>query len=165
MPGAMAAAPVLLVNCAAGATKPGARRAEHARCWRRVSIHGFHAAPNMSTSPTVLLMLLALLGFWCVGAYNRLVRLRNALVRRFAPVDEQFKLRQGLLRAQCDALGAVLGDAGMPLLEALRAAGHQADNAHERARNQKRAQDCPQRFSNRQSARKWRIPRRTRSTA
>jgi LemA protein len=77
----------------------------------------------------------AVLLFWTVGAYNRLVRLRNVLARRFVPVDEQFKLRQGLLRAQCEALGAVLGEAGPPLLDALRAACLQADNAHERARN------------------------------
>jgi hypothetical protein len=35
----------------------------------------------------------------------------------------------------------------------------------QRCCDQKRAQVCPQWFSNRQSARKWRIPRRTRSTA
>ena len=33
--------------------------------------------------------LLALLFFWAIGAYNRLVRLRSAVVKAFAVLDEQ----------------------------------------------------------------------------
>ena len=76
----------------------------------------------------------AVLLFWTVGAYNRLVSLRNVLVRGFVPVDEQFKLRQGLLQALCNALDAPLGEREPQLLEALRAACLQADSAHARAR-------------------------------
>jgi LemA protein len=76
----------------------------------------------------------AVLLFWTVGAYNRLVRLRHVLTRRFVPVDEQFKLRQRLLLQQCDALAEVLGERGAPVLDALRAACLQADNAHALAR-------------------------------
>jgi LemA protein len=87
----------------------------------------------MSTTQLAIAAGAAVLLFWTVGAYNRLVRLRNAIGRRFAPVDEQFRLRQGLLVAQCDALSALPGDAG-PALEALRAACLQAESAHARAR-------------------------------
>ena len=76
----------------------------------------------------------AVLLFWAVGAYNRLVRLRNLLVRAFAPVDEQFKLRQGLLQNLCDTLDEPPGDCEPQVLEALRAACLQADSAHARAR-------------------------------
>ena len=77
----------------------------------------------------------AVLLFWSVGAYNRLVRLRHAIGRSFAPVDAQFKQRQVLLAEQCDALAAALADQ-VPLLDALRAACQQADTAHARARAQ-----------------------------
>ena len=75
----------------------------------------------------------AVLLFWTVGAYNRLVRLRHLLVRAFGPVDEQFRQRQGLLQALCDALAAPPAEPE-PQLEALRAACLQADSAHARAR-------------------------------
>ena len=47
----------------------------------------------MSTKSIVYLVLLALLVFWTVGAYNRLVRLKNAVAREFASVDAQLRLR------------------------------------------------------------------------
>jgi LemA protein len=87
----------------------------------------------MNTSQLAFAAGTAVLLFWTVGAYNRLVRLRNAIGRSFALVDEQFKLRQGLLATQCDTLGATL-DTMPPWLDALRAACHQADTAHARAR-------------------------------
>jgi LemA protein len=46
----------------------------------------------------------AVLLFWSVGAFNRLVALRGAIVRGFAPVDEQFRLRHALLLRQAEAL-------------------------------------------------------------
>ena len=77
----------------------------------------------------------ALLLFWAVGAYNRLVRLRGELVRRFAPVDAQCGERHTLLMQQIDALAPVLANAA-PRLDALRAACQQAESArlHARAR-------------------------------
>ena len=79
----------------------------------------------------------ALLLFWGVGAYNRLVRLRGDLVQRFGPFDEQFKLRHALLLQQLDALSPVLANASAqaaPRLDALRAACQQAENACAHAR-------------------------------
>jgi LemA protein len=70
----------------------------------------------------------AALLFWLVGAYNRLVGLRGAIVRQFAPVDEQFRLRHALLHEQLEALAPLLGDSG-PALDALNAACQQAEAA------------------------------------
>src|SRR5207237_3143132 len=74
-----------------------------------------------------------LLVFWVVGAYNRMVRLRNELVARFAAVDERYRQRHALLNSQLDLLATVLA-AAAPRLEALRAACRQADAAREHAR-------------------------------
>src|ERR1700690_4070141 len=63
----------------------------------------------------------AVVVFWIVGAYNRMVSLRNALVARFAAVDELFRQRHALLEDQIELLAAALASAG-PRLEALRAA-------------------------------------------
>ena len=46
----------------------------------------------------------ALLVFWCVGAYNRLVSLRNRIANAFAPVDAQLQLRHALLARWLQAL-------------------------------------------------------------
>ena len=71
--------------------------------------------------------------FWTVGAYNRLVSLRNALVRSFDPVDLQFSTRHALLGQQIDAVGAVLSNAA-ERLETLRAACLQTDMARAHAK-------------------------------
>ena len=39
----------------------------------------------------------AVLVFWAVGAYNRLVSLRNEIARSFTPVEAQMRVRHGLL--------------------------------------------------------------------
>lgn len=75
----------------------------------------------------------AVLVFWIVGAYNRLVRLRSELVARFAAVDERYRQRHALLEQQLDLLATALV-AAAPRLEALRAACRQADAAREHAR-------------------------------
>ena len=67
----------------------------------------------------------ALLLCWTVGAYNRLVSLRNAIVKGFEPVDLQFGSRHALLQQQLDAVGGVLSNAA-ERLETLRAACQQA---------------------------------------
>ena len=82
----------------------------------------------MSTSEIVGAALAAMLVFWIIGAYNRLVRLRGAIVRAFAPVDEQIRLRHGILQQLLDALTPVLLNATQRL-EALRAAGQQVESA------------------------------------
>lgn len=81
----------------------------------------------------ILWALGAALLFWLVGAYNRLVRLRGAIVRQFVPVEVQFTQRQALLSQQLDALAAVLQNAG-PRLEALRAACRQSSAACDHAK-------------------------------
>jgi LemA protein len=42
--------------------------------------------------------------FWAVGAYNRLVSLRNAISRAFVPVDAQVRERHRLIEQWIDAL-------------------------------------------------------------
>ena len=82
----------------------------------------------MSTTQIVGLVAAAALLFWAVGAYNRLVRLRAAIVRQFVPVDEQFRQRHALLQQLLDALTPALQDAA-PRVDALRAACQQVEAA------------------------------------
>lgn len=77
----------------------------------------------------------AVLLFWSVGAYNRLVRLRNAILRRFAPVDQHLESRSSLLQRQIE-IWAQRPDAPRRDLETLRAAGSQADAARLAAKRQ-----------------------------
>ena len=51
----------------------------------------------MSTSQIVTSVVVAVLLFWCVGAYNRLVSLRNAIANAFAQIDVQLKRRYDLI--------------------------------------------------------------------
>ncbi len=71
----------------------------------------------MSSSLIALVVAAALIGFWVVGAYNRLVRLRSAINAAFAALDAQIKQRHALLQAWTAALR-----------EALDASGHQVDS-------------------------------------
>ena len=87
----------------------------------------------MTTTQIAAGTLGAVLLFWMVGAYNRMVSLRNALVARFASVDELCRQRHALLDRQLELLAAALVSA-VPRLEALRAASRQADAAREHAR-------------------------------
>ena len=82
----------------------------------------------MSTPQIVGWGVAALLLFWAVGAYTRLVRLRGEIVRRFVPVDEQFRLRHALLLQLLEALAPVLANAA-PRIDALRAACRQVEAA------------------------------------
>ncbi|HEX6707735.1 MAG TPA: LemA family protein [Albitalea sp.] len=50
----------------------------------------------------------AVLLFWAVGAYNRLVSLRNGISRAFVPVDAQIRQRHLLLEQWVDALRPLL---------------------------------------------------------
>ena len=50
----------------------------------------------------------AVLVFWAVGAYNRLVSLRNEIARSFTPVEAQIRVRHGLLERWVEALRPVL---------------------------------------------------------
>jgi LemA protein len=82
-------------------------------------------------TPTLLSVLfVAVWVFWSVGAYNRLVGLRNELLRCFAPVDDQLRARQALLQRWADGLEGT--DA--PTLESFRAACQQIEAASQHAR-------------------------------
>ena len=54
----------------------------------------------MSAAHLSIAAAVAVLVFWIVGAYNRMVALRTALVARFAPIDEACRQRQVLLDEQ-----------------------------------------------------------------
>jgi LemA protein len=51
----------------------------------------------MNTTSIVSWVVLAVLVFWAVGAYNRLVRLRNSIGNAFAQIDVQLKRRYDLI--------------------------------------------------------------------
>lgn len=87
----------------------------------------------MTTTEATLAGIGAVVVFWVVGAYNRMVRLKNDLVAHFAAVDERYRQRHALLHSQLDLLSTALV-AAAPRLEALRAACRQADAAREHAR-------------------------------
>ena len=87
----------------------------------------------MTSLEIVLCVVGAALLFWIIGAYNRLVRLRGAIVRQFVPVELQLTQRQALLMQQLEALAPVLPNA-VPRLEALRAACRQCHAASSHAR-------------------------------
>jgi LemA protein len=51
----------------------------------------------VTTSQIIALTIVALLVFWAVGAYNRLIRLRNEITNAFAQIDVQLKRRHDLI--------------------------------------------------------------------
>ncbi len=51
----------------------------------------------MSPNTLIFLALMALLVFWAVGAYNRLVRLKNTIGNAFGQIDVQLKRRHDLV--------------------------------------------------------------------
>jgi LemA protein len=87
----------------------------------------------MTTTEATLAGVGAVVVFWVVGAYNRMVRLRSDLVARFAAVDERYRQRHALIERQLELLSGALA-AAAPRLEALQAACRQADAAREHAR-------------------------------
>jgi len=87
----------------------------------------------MTTTQGTVTAIAAVVVFWIVGAYNRLVQLRSDLAARFGVVDERHRQRQALLERQLELLSTALA-AAAPRLDALRAACRQADTAREHAR-------------------------------
>ncbi len=77
---------------------------------------------------TVSLLLwgaLAVLVFWALGAYNRLVRLRSQAIAAFAPVDLQFQRGSALVLAQLPLAVQGGSPATQPLWLALGGAAQQ----------------------------------------
>jgi len=62
----------------------------------------------MSSTQIAAWAVAAVLLFWAVGAYNRLVSLRNGISRAFVPVDAQIRQRHQLLERWVEALRPVL---------------------------------------------------------
>lgn len=61
------------------------------------------------------LALLAVLGFWMLGAYNRLVRLRTATRSAFAPLASQLRQRHAVALTLAEASRALIGTQGDPV--------------------------------------------------
>jgi LemA protein len=87
----------------------------------------------MSTAQTVTLLVLVVLTFWMVGAYNRIVEMRNAIASAYAQVDAQLRRRHELLPALVNALRAVVDEQGT--FDAVLAASDQAHAAASVARS------------------------------
>jgi len=62
----------------------------------------------MTTPQIVGWAIAAVLVFWAVGAYNRLVSLRNDISKAFVPVDAQIRQRHMLLEQWIEALRPLL---------------------------------------------------------
>lgn len=86
----------------------------------------------MSGNELALLAVVAILGFWILGAHNRLVRLRQAIAAAFALVDEQLRLRHDLLAELIAAAAGQLAQAP-DAVAAAEAARQQARSAADRA--------------------------------
>lgn len=88
---------------------------------------------SMFSTRTVLILVGALLAFWALGAYNRLVRLRSAMVAAWAPLDAQLRRRHSLARELGEMLGSALPETAPPaeraVIDAVIAASRQADAA------------------------------------
>jgi LemA protein len=88
----------------------------------------------MSVSTIVLLTLSAMLVFWAVGAYNRLVRLKNTIANAFGQIDVQLKRRYDLIPNLVEAAKKYLQHESSTL-EAVIAARNQARSASDAVRS------------------------------
>jgi LemA protein len=88
----------------------------------------------MTVSTLVLIAALALLVFWAVGAYNRLVRLRNTIANAFGQIDVQLKRRYDLIPNLVEAAKKYLQHE-RATLEAVTLARNQAKSASDLVRN------------------------------
>ena len=101
---------------------------------------GPHTPSAVVTTPQIAFIAVALMmGFWVVGAYNRLVRLRNAIGVAFASLDVQLRYRHDLCAMMADSTGHFAshhaGERSLrEVVEAIVAAANQAHAAVEVAR-------------------------------
>jgi LemA protein len=87
----------------------------------------------MSTTQIVITAVVALVVFWAVGAYNRLVNLRNVIGNAFAQIDVQLKRRYDLIPNLVEVASKYLSHE-RETLEAVIAARNQAKAAADAAR-------------------------------
>ena len=88
----------------------------------------------MPMSTFVLIALVALLVFWAVGAYNRLVRLRNTIANAFGQIDVQLKRRYDLIPNLVEAAKKYLQHE-QGTLEAVTVARNKAKSASDAVRS------------------------------
>ena len=88
----------------------------------------------MSSSNLAFLAAAALLIFWAVGAYNRLVRLKNIIANAFGQIDVQLKRRYDLIPNLVEAAKKYLHHEQVTL-EAVISARNQARSASDAVRN------------------------------
>jgi LemA protein len=88
----------------------------------------------MSPMSLVFMVVLAILIFWAVGAYNRLVRLKNIIANSFGQIDVQLKRRYDLIPNLVEAAKKYLQHE-RDTLEAVIAARNQARNASDAVRS------------------------------
>jgi LemA protein len=98
--------------------------------------YGILPAPRsfMSLSTLVVIVVFALLVFWAVGAYNRLVRLKNIIANAFGQIDVQLKRRYDLIPNLVEAAKKYLQHE-QSTLEAVTLARNQARSASDAVRS------------------------------
>jgi LemA protein len=87
----------------------------------------------METITIVLIGALAVLIFWAVGAYNRLIRLKNTIANAFGQIDVQLKRRYDLIPNLVEAAKKYLSHE-RETLEAVITARNQAKSARDAVR-------------------------------
>ena len=88
----------------------------------------------MSSSNLAFLVVAAVLIFWAVGAYNRLVRLKNIIANAFGQIDVQLKRRYDLIPNLVEAARKYLQHE-QDTLEGVIAARNQARSASDAVRS------------------------------
>ena len=88
----------------------------------------------MTATTFALIAVLALLVFWAVGAYNRLVRLKNTIANAFGQIDVQLKRRYDLIPNLVEAAKKYLQHE-RNTLEAVTLARNQAKTASDAVRS------------------------------
>ena len=87
------------------------------------------------TATQVLIVIAAVLGFWVVGAYNRLVRLRNGIGSAWTQLDEQLRRRASVLDALLTAVRPRMEGGDPHALDAADAAQRQVQAAADAMRS------------------------------
>ena len=88
----------------------------------------------MTPTQLIAIAILAVLVFWAVGAYNRLVRLKNTIANAFGQIDVQLKRRYDLIPNLVEAAKKYLSHE-RETLEAVITARNQAKSASDSARS------------------------------